>query len=280
MRWLFASFYLYPAFFALLALLAIWRIIRSFDLSTGALRACFAVLATVAFAPMLVPAGTIMTAWVPHGLLLVHFDLGYYLHFAKYAFPSFAITAFVFSVAAVVWIRKKPERIKVGLTTFAFPAVVLAVTVGTYQYSFPDRDIPPKINTAAVERAYGAKLDDVISLHSIPDPEEQRRRVEELKADFASDPSVIHISLEDPGHRGSVYGRIFYFYQDDRRPTNKSCSGANPPEQEGLIRCSWKGGGASRRNVIKYTRRFQYGDERLEIIIEFEFKELLRSLPE
>jgi hypothetical protein len=277
---LFASFYFVPAFFALLALLAVWRIIRSFELSIAALRASLVVLCTLAFAPMLVPAGTIMTAWVPHGLLLIHVDFAYYLHTAKYAFPSFGITATIFSVFAFLSIREKPTALRINWATFAFPAFVVAISFGAYKLAFPDRDIPEKINTAAIEQAYGAKLDEVISLHNMSDPIVQQQVGEELKMHFDDDPSVIYVSLEDPGYPHTVSGQLFYFYQDDLNPPSKSCSGAAPPEQKGLIRCSWKGGGANRRNVVKYTRRFTYGDERLFVVIEFDFKELMRSLPD
>ncbi len=62
MRWFFDPFYLYPALFALLVLLAVWRVLRSFDLPAGALRASLVVLATLLFAPMIVSGGPITTA--------------------------------------------------------------------------------------------------------------------------------------------------------------------------------------------------------------------------
>ena len=277
---LFASFYFVPAFFALLVLLVVWRIVRSFELSISALRIILVVLGTLAFAPMLVPAGTIMTAWVPHGLLLVNFDFGYYLHTAKYALPSFGITATIFGVVGFLSIRKKPSSLKIDSVTFALPVLVAAITFGAYKLAFPDRDIPEKISTATVEQAYGQKLDEVISLHSMSDPIVQQQAIDELKVYFENEPAVIHVSLEDPGYPHSVSGQLFYFYQDDLSPPSKSCSGAAPPEQKGLIRCSWKGGGASRRNVLKYTRRFEFEGERLSIIIEFDFKALMRTLPD
>lgn len=280
MRWLLDPFYLYPALFALLGLSAIWRVIRSFDVSAGTLRVSLVVLATLLLAPMVVPAGAISTVAVPNALLLIHFDLSYYIQLAKYTLPSFGATALLSTIAAFVWIRKRPARLEVSWATFAFPAFVVAVVFGAYQYAYPDTSIPPEINTAAVEQAFGAKLDDVIALHDIADPEEQRQKVQDLKAEFSSDPAVIYVSLENPGHERGDSGPAFHFNQGDRRPRHKTCVGVVGPEQKGLRRCYWTGNRAGRRNVIRYRRQFDYGGEHRYLVVEFDLRALLRALPE
>ena len=65
------SFYLVPAAVVLVAFWAVWRLVRLLDLSVSARRTLFVVIGTMGLAPMLVPAGTIIAAWVPHGLLLL-----------------------------------------------------------------------------------------------------------------------------------------------------------------------------------------------------------------
>lgn len=270
----FASFYLLPAAFLVLLFACFWPLIKCIGLPLWALRTVFAVLATVLFAPMIASAGTIMVVWVPHGVLFLEFDPGYYAHFAEYAFPSLAITLLVMGIGAWVGIHEAVPVRKPSRRAVVLPFVAVAATILAYVWAFPNREIPDRITTAAVERAYGDMFDNVIALHDLVDPEAKRLRAEELKAAFTSDDAIIHVALEDPGYRHAVFGEALYFYRDNLRPTNKSCSGASPPEQERLIRCSWKGGGADRRNVLKYRRYFEFDGERLELIVEFDFDEL------
>ncbi|MEO1202522.1 MAG: hypothetical protein AAFX10_07435 [Pseudomonadota bacterium] len=140
------------------------------------------------------------------------------------------------------------------------------------------RRISPDVTTESVELRYGESLDEVVALHTAPTEQDRRRRVDALESRFSEDPAVIHVSVEDPGEPGSVYGRVFHFYQDGRSPAGKSCSGAVPPEQEGLIRCSWDIEGYDDDNVIKYTRRSEFEGELLEVIVEFDYDELRRAL--
>ena len=275
---LLASFYLLPAAFLVLLFWCLWQLIKCIGLPLWWLRLTFAFLAALLFAPVIVAAGTINVAWVPHALLFLDFDLSYYAHFGKYVFSSLAITFLVMGIGAWAGIReampaRAPSRRVVLLSLFAIATTILA-----YVLAFPQRDIPEIITTAAIERLFGDRLDDVVALHDLSDPEAKRRGADELKAAFSSDAAIIHVALEDPGYQHTVYGNAFYFYQDDLQPTNTSCSGASPPEQVGLIRCSWKGGGADRRNVIRYRRFFVFEDERLELIVEFDFDELRDAL--
>ncbi len=122
---------------------------------------------------------------MPNALLLIYLDVSYYFRLAKYTLPSFGATALLSTIAAFVLIRKRPERLGIRWMTFAFPAGVAAVVFGAYQYALPDTGVPSEINTAAVEQAYGAKLDEAIALHDISDPEGRRQKMEHLKAEFS-----------------------------------------------------------------------------------------------
>lgn len=242
----------------------------------------FVIVGTMFFAPMIVPAGTINTVLVPHALLLVAPDPAYYFWIPQYILTSFAITAIIFIVIAKLIIRKRPQAKGVDWRTFSYPLLALTSTFVVFKAIVPDRDIPLSITTAAVERAYGSSIDAVIALHRIEDATQQGTAVADLKSRFSEDAAIIHVSLEDPGHAGGVYGQVFYFYQDDLSPPSKTCSGTVPPEQKGLQRCSWKGGGTSRRNVIRYMRGFSLDDEELVVVFEFDFKAMgktLRDLP-
>jgi len=93
MEWRFALFYLVPAAASTLVFWSIWRLLRLLELALLVRRVVFVLLGTLLLTPVLVPAGTIMTAWVPHSLLLLVPDVEYYLLFAEFVFPSFVITA-------------------------------------------------------------------------------------------------------------------------------------------------------------------------------------------
>ncbi|MEM1260784.1 MAG: hypothetical protein AAGH76_00160 [Pseudomonadota bacterium] len=140
------------------------------------------------------------------------------------------------------------------------------------------RRIAAAVTTAAVEEKYGALLDEAIALHSITDSAARARSVASLESRFATDPTILYVSLQDPSQDGPRYGSLLNYHQNGIRPTGKSCHGAPPPDQKGLVRCSWDGYPSLDDNVIRYERPFEFGGERLVIEIEFSYPELRTAL--
>jgi hypothetical protein len=268
--WLFASFYLVPAFVGLLAFWAIWRLIRLVEPPLAARRTLFVLVGTLGFAPMVVPAGTIMAALVPHGMLLGMPDLGYYLRFSGFVFPSFAITAALFGLLSWWLVRPDANPPKRNWANFGMPVAILIVIIGLYSYRFPDRDVAPALTTQAIENAYGRSLDDVIALLSIDDVERQRAEVTRLKSVFESDPAVLQVILRDAA--------TTFHYQKGTAPSGWSCSGNEVLDQRGLMRCTWEYATSDRRDVLSYARRFPHNAEGLSVVIQFEYDDILDAI--
>jgi hypothetical protein len=268
--WLFASFYLVPALVGLLAFWAIWRLIELVGASLATRRTLFVLVGTLGFAPMVVPAGTIMAALVPHGLLLGMPELGYYFRFSGFVFPSFAITAALFGLLSWWLVRPDVSPPKRNWATFGMPVAVLIVIIGLYSYRFPDRDIAPALTTQGIENAYGQKLDDVIGLLSIDDVERRRAEVTRLESVFESDTAVIQVMLRDTD--------TTFHYQKGIAPSGWSCSGGDALDQLGLMRCTWEYGTSDRRDVLSYVRRFPHNAEALAVVIQFEYDDILDAI--
>lgn len=267
---LFASFYLLPALVGLLAFWAIWRLIRLVEPPLSIRRTLFVLVGTLAFAPMVVPAGTIMAALVPHGMLLGVPDLGYYLRFSGFVFPSFAITAALFGLLSWWLVRPDVNPPKRNWANFGMPVTVLILIIGLYSYRFPDRDIAPALTTQAIEDAYGRSLDDVIALLSIDDVERRRVEVTRLKSVFESDSAVLQVMLRDAD--------TTFHYQKGTSPSGWSCSGGDALDQHGLMRCTWEYGTLDRRDVLSYVRRFPHKAEALGVVIQFDYGDVLDSI--
>ena len=262
------SFYLVPAAVVLVAFWAVWRLVRLLDLSVSARRTLFVVIGTMGLAPMLVPAGTIMAAWVPHGLLLLTPDIGYYVRFSRVVVPSFALTAAALGLVAWWRIRGDVRPVRVNWATFVGPIAVFGVIAGLYRYSIPDRDLPAPVTIQAVESAYGDELDAVAALSEIDDSEQRRSAVAELQSAFESDPAVLRVSY--PGTTGVIRGEIFYYLKGES-PSGASCSGAQP----GLMRCTWSYDTSERLDVLRYSRSIAQGEEAADIAIDFYYDEAL-----
>jgi hypothetical protein len=268
---LFLSFYFVPAAIVLIALWAVWRLVRLVDLSVGTRRVLFVALGTIGLAPMLVPAGTIMAAWVPHGLLLLMPDLSYYFRFLRVVVTSFAVTAVVLGLAAWWLVRRDVRPVKASWTTLVVPFLVIGGVALLYRHSFPNRDIPAHVTTQAIESAYGKELDAVAALSGLEDPEQRRSAVAKLRREFESDPAVLRVSY--PGSTGVVRGDIFH-YRRGESPPSISCSGVPPAEQRGLIRCTWSYGRFERADVLKYSRSARR-EGSADVVIEFDYDEAL-----
>ena len=139
--------------------------------------------------------------------------------------------------------------------------------------------ISPSLTTASVEGRYGRTFDDIIQLHSVVDESTRDARSLDLERRLEGERAIWLVQLQDPGKNGSVYGSVFS-YRKPGLPSSSgvSCSGSAPPEQEGMIRCTWKGEGFGHDNVIKYTRMFTHGSEQLSLIVHFDYAALLATV--
>lgn len=265
---LFALSYLLPAGVLLLAFWAIWRIIRLFDFSLGVRRTLFVLMGTLAFAPMVAPAATILSTWVPHGLLLIMPELGYYLRFAHIVFPSFVITAGVFAVVAWWLIRANTPPLKPNWATIVIPIIVATLVISLYRFVVPDSDIPADLTTDAIESAYGDQLDAVVSLLAFQDSERKERETERLRRVFDADDAVVRVYLQAPSAVGDTSDNAFS-YLKGRSPPSTSCSGSYR-----LMRCIWSYDTFDQKKTLRYRRIFEFAEEALAVEIEFDYENL------
>ena len=128
-----------------------------------------------------------------------------------------------------------------------------------------------------LDKIYGQHLDDVIALLSVADPVRQASEVNRLKGEFRTHRAVVSVSLEDPGTEGSVHGQLFHYLRIEG-PPRKSCSGISTGDQLGLTRCTWSYGAFNDLDVLRYNLRFDYGDETLGLVVEFDYDEVLEAV--
>jgi hypothetical protein len=277
MKWLFATYYLIPAAVSTLAIWSIWRLVRLFELTLLKRRTLFVLLGTLLLTPVIVPAGIINVIWVPHSVVLLTPDVGYYVHFARFVFPSFALTATI--LLAFAWWRVKGDvhPLQFNWTTIAVPIVVATLIVGLFRYFVPDERISPKITTPVLDEMYGQHFEDVIALPNIEELAHQKSEVNRLQKEFRNHRAVILISLDDPRTRGSATGQLFYYLRDER-PPSASCSGVSTGDQVGLSRCTWSYGTFNNLDVLQYKLKIDHDDEDLVLFIDFDYEELLDSI--
>ena len=274
---LFASFYFAPALLILLIIWAAWRLLRLFEMSASVRRFVFIGLVTFGLSPMLVPAGTIMTALVPHGVLLAMPELGYYIQFARYVFPSFLVTGVIAGLISLKFVTLN-EAIEFKWKLLIAPTVVLAICVTSYLVVIPERNMPSYLNHDVIEEQYGVYLNNVIEL--LRSEEKHRtRETDRLRAVFAAKSEIFSVSLEEPDTKGTVYGKTFHYIRD-KSPPSSACSRSGPiPEgQKNLMRCTLDYGTFSKVEVLRYTREFQFKDENLLLLVQFEYEKLIDLL--
>lgn len=269
---LFLYSYLLPASVVLLAFWAIWRIVRLFDLPVGTRRTLFVLLGTLGLSPMVVPAATILTAWVPHGLLITMPEIDYYVRLAHFVFPSFLITAVVFALISMRAIRAEEAPLRLRWHTVVVPILVAAFVFGIYRFFVPDRSVPRGLNADAIEATYGDELDAVASLLAMEDPALREREAERLQAFFDGDDAVVQVYLQTPSAMSEI-GENAFGYTRGRSPPSKSCSGSYF-----LMRCTWSFDTFDRLETLRYRRVFEFAEERLALEIEFEYDKLRNEL--
>jgi hypothetical protein len=242
------------------------------NLTVGIQRAIFVLLGTLGFSPALVPAGVILVAWVPHGLLITTPDIGYYVQFARFIFPSFLVTALVFTVISIRMIRADATPQKFKWRSLLVPIFVGAVVLSIYRFFIPDRDVPQSLSADAIESEYGEELDAVASLLGMENSAPRKREAERLQAFFDGEDAVVRVYLQGPSAMSEV-GDDPFVYTRGRSPSSTSCSGSYF-----LTRCTWSFETFDRMETLLYRRAFEFAEEQLVLEIEFEYEKLRDQL--
>jgi hypothetical protein len=271
---LFAGLYFVPAAIGAVGFWALWRLTRLIDLGLRMRRVLFAVLGSIAFAPMLVPVATIYVGWVPNFLLLPSFDVFYYIRFATQVATSLLVTGAVFWVIARLFVAS--TTLKFGWSTTALPIATLILVASIYRYRFPSRDIDRRIDPIALEAVYGERLDRVIGLLNIDDEAQRQSEITMLRSALQSDPSVLHVMLQDPALPFLPYRGIFDYRSVDS-PQGESCSSAGPYRLI-LMRCTWEFSGFSQRQTLKYKRLVAHGGGSLQVVLDLDYEKVLEVI--
>lgn len=278
---LFISFYLLPA--AVLSV-GIWLVlftVRELGVSPGWRRAIFVVAVAVLLAPAVVPAGTIMTAWVPNGLLVLQGAAPMLHHprlvqFAAVSFPSTAV--FAFALSWVVVRDRKSDHVPLGRRPLRIGAPVAAiVAMLTLYYSWiPDRRVESHIDWALIESAYGESFDALIDLGGISDADRWQRERDRLEQVFADDPIVSAVAINDR--------RLETFVGDStlrllRVGGEGGCSGSGEMwHHNRILRCTRKHPEKGRLETLEYRRASASASGEVRSIdIEFHYEPFLNK---
>ena len=223
---------------------------------------------------MLVPAGTIMVVWVPHGLLLLEPDVSYYVQLAEYVLPSFVASLILAAIASWKFVGSNERPIEFTWVSIAAPTLVIAICASAYKIAIPERGIPSNLNHDSLENLYGSHFDETIQTLQLTE-EHLDDEVSRLNEVFSKHPEILSVSLEEPNTRGTVFGSTFY-YAKDTNPPGSSCSrtGPIPENQRNLIRCTLDYGMLDKIDTLRYIRNFEYEDELLELEVQFDFEKV------
>lgn len=281
MPMLFVSFYLLPAVILSVGIWLALSTVRELGASLGWRRAIFVVAVTVLLAPAVVPAGTIMTAWVPNGLLVLQGAAPMLHHprlvqFAAVSFPSTAVLAFALSWIVVR--HQKSDHVPLGRRPLRIGAPVAAIVVmlALYYSLIPDRRVESHIDWALIESAYGESFDAVIDLGGISDWDRWQWEHDRLEQVFADDPIVSAVAVTDK--------RLETFIGDStlrllRARGEGGCSGSGEMwHYNRIMRCTRKHPEKGRIETLKYRRASaSAAGEIRSIDIEFHYEPFLNK---
>ena len=135
--------------------------------------------------------------------------------------------------------------------------------------------ISPIITTEKIEDRYRELIETAISMRRLQTEIEFQSASTSFESILKRDSSVIHF-VAYPAKKNRAEKRENFSYYISEKPSSTSCSGHSPELQRGLIRCTWNIKHCDKDNVIKYTRDYDADGEKLTVIIEFDYKELLR----
>ena len=287
MSGLFALLYIVPAAGFAIGLWMIMLMLRQLDVSLGWRRTSFTIVATLFFAPAIIPAGTIMTAVVPHGVLVIFGTLPM-LHqprLVNFAILSFTATLVVSAIASRLIIRPTPGGNEIGSTVsqlarLLIPAGVICLLIAGLISLIPDRDIPPHIDRALVESHYGQLLDELATTLEQEDLLAARAERDRLAAVFESDELVFRVTLNDKRPDIDSFTRDVV-YRERTETSSMSCSSGGDGKHigEGLMRCTWSGRGISNIETLQYRRRFAHGDKAHVIEVHFHYPAFVKRYP-
>ena len=159
-----------------------------------------------------------------------------HLELYRFTLPPFGATAAVFALIAWRAVKADAGQLKSLRIAVALPAVALLGTFLVYRFVVPDRGMPDELNNAVVEEAYGPLSNEVGNLLRIAGPEERRAEIARLTAALESDPTIVSVSLYEPG--ATVQGEIFSFSGEKRRYSSQSCAIKTEAHRNRLSRCT------------------------------------------
>lgn len=279
-----SAFYIIPALGFVLGLWALHGLLREAGLGATGRRVALIPSATIALAPTIVPAGTIMTALVPYGLLALG-GFAPMLHqpvLVRFALSSFAITGGIMVAACLLLVRRSGDR-SAGAPPNARRVGtylgILAALSGAYVLFFVERTLPDHVDAGLIESEYGHYLDAAartLDMEDLSAVEAERLRLREF---FEVDPVLIGVSMYDKRlpSDGRRYADIYAKPLDAK---GFSCTSKPTPfgNNRLVFRCT-RGRGMHGLETIKYRRRFQRGDSWHSVEIEFEQDAFLARHP-
>ena len=286
MNALFVSFYLIPASLVFVWLLLIRLALNAIALPVRVRRLVFSIVAALTLAPMIVPAGTIMTALVPNALLLLSGSppMLHQQRLVEFALMSFGITAVIALALSFGLFRpsRKPlrQRWSAGrLASIAAPGVGIVIAAAIMAAVFPGRDVPAHVDAELIERHYGRFLDRLAATVEIDDLDEVISIRRTIAAEIAEDPLVLKLRFHDDRLRDTAASNPAVFTLGlPGRKSGSGCSSATVggKVQKGLMRCTWWIDGARDIETLRYRRVVQAGQKNETIEIEFDYRQFAR----
>lgn len=284
MTLLFASFYLVPAIFLGVVILMSMILLKQFGVGYKGRRVWFVLLATVLLTPAVVPAGIIMTAIIPYGLLALMGapPLLHHPELVKSAGIFFSATALIAILVACFCVKDRQPRallsFSAAMVRVVVPAAVIVGLLALYYERVPNR-MPAHVDRSLVETSYGTQLDAVAATLELEDMDEVRAARSRLRDAFAEDPIVMMVNFADPRLGAEQPATIFL--REDRRPSGSSCTGSGRPEARGVMRCTYGGdpyfyGGI---RTLQYRRNFTVNETDYSISIDLYYKPFMARHP-
>jgi len=227
-----------------------------------------------------------MTAIVPNGLLALSgaLPMHHQPRLVNIATISFLTTAIVAGLVAYFFVNDKKHwpipSSKLSLAArAALPVGVIAALLAFYYGQIPDRKIPPHIDWALIESAYGEDLDAVEALTQIDDPAQWQSEVIRLDRLIESDSSIVVLMTSD---------ETFERFQDGRQlmlgsqKLEGSCSstGDGMWHNDQMMRCTRRGASTGRIDTLLYRRITNLNGNQTYIDVEFDYDELVERFDE
>lgn len=275
--------YLVPAGFIMLGLWMLMRLTGEIGLAIGARRVVFVIATTVLLAPAIVPAGIIIPAYVPYGVLALSGELPmrHQQPLQIFAIGSFLVTALAATAASFALVRDRgPGLGRTGTVRFAIPALVIAGLLGSYYSLSTDRAIPGHIDRELIVTEYSELLDVLAATLDIDEKsaiQEERDRIAEF---LEVDTVIVSVRLFDERLPTHLAGSRDVF---DRfpGPGSRGCSSsAGSYRDHGLMRCTRDATLFGGYETLEYRHQITVDAEVRTIMLEFDYERFLDRHPD